>query len=971
MASATSSTNIISASKADIYAKLLAIAEKELPTDIDTTDFLKSSLFGYVTESMAMIARDSAIHSSMIYKESFLNTATMPKSVYNWAKMFNIEVGYATPAYADITVMISSDVLDNYLGDGSVAMSSAKFADYGSDVTSVVGDSNYGRVIVLNRKDPFIAGSVKFSLERSVMIYKGSQESGNDYVAKYVSTEQTSTSYGTYNSPFIRITKTSDGSIGFVVRVYQYETQETKKQITSSSFISTKVHEFTYTNQLAGMQLSSTKGSVTTQVSLDYTNLETTSSTDSTDARAYYSILGNNTIQVKFGESFVPTAGCTLKFDAYSTLGASGVMSYSDQLVLTPSDETFKKLAVSAYMTDGKSYGGSDAPTLSEIKSTIIDEISTRDTIVTESDLNSYFLKLTKMLKTIDGGSITFAKKRDDILRRVFAASIEMRTGLDRDGNAASSGYVSEAIPTDTLDVVYANPKSLGFSIDSTYPVVEASEYSQGYKFGDKMSDAATQVSSVSNGIATYKDYYIMPFYAYVTLSPYKRVKYIYDMTNDTSSLSFRSAAKLGPGMISPNSVSVKRGFSIDSYGGMIKSANYEFAFTFSGNYDFANQYSASNISIALKMYSSANSYVSIALGDSSNGATGSTYKIESSQSSTNSSVYTTTITASIPVYSDSEFSMESGGSYGSYINLGSDGSIKLAEDIMPEIDISGSISSSGISIACRSDEYMGLFRNLDDIISSDIEVKSTVAAPDAATAKANVTAFSSGWLTDSDEADITPTSGVYKKVTIDSNTFIVKGNGSSWDLSTAPSTINYLVIDDVPLVHSSYFYNGTTSYDDFIKQLYIYINMLRSSLSKLETNTFFDLKFANTHGRAHTYGTTTTNIRLELKIWLNSGYYDSTDSTGLQSEIRDCIRMFVDSANSNGELKVSQVIALTTAAFPDQIHHIDFMGLNGTFTQYVKALSLTDSEKSMYPKEYFNLDSANLDNDITFSEAD
>ena len=87
-----------------------------------------------------------------------------------------------------------------------------------------------------------------------------------------------------------------------------------------------------------------------------------------------------------------------------------------------------------------------------KLKNKIISEISTRDVIVTENDLNNYFLILTALLETINDGSIKFIKKRDDILRRVFGSYILMRDGLDGEGNTVPSGYVSKVIPTNTID---------------------------------------------------------------------------------------------------------------------------------------------------------------------------------------------------------------------------------------------------------------------------------------------------------------------------------------------------------------------------------------------------------------------------------------------------------------------------------------------------------------------------------------
>ena len=40
----------------------------------------------------------------------------MPQSVYNWAKMFNININKATPAYADIDIIINKSDLDEAIG---------------------------------------------------------------------------------------------------------------------------------------------------------------------------------------------------------------------------------------------------------------------------------------------------------------------------------------------------------------------------------------------------------------------------------------------------------------------------------------------------------------------------------------------------------------------------------------------------------------------------------------------------------------------------------------------------------------------------------------------------------------------------------------------------------------------------------------------------------------------------------------
>jgi hypothetical protein len=50
----------ISFSQYDVYSKLIEVANRHIPAN-DTMDFLRTGLFGYITESLAMGLRDSAL----------------------------------------------------------------------------------------------------------------------------------------------------------------------------------------------------------------------------------------------------------------------------------------------------------------------------------------------------------------------------------------------------------------------------------------------------------------------------------------------------------------------------------------------------------------------------------------------------------------------------------------------------------------------------------------------------------------------------------------------------------------------------------------------------------------------------------------------------------------------------------------------------------------------------------------------
>ena len=169
-----------------------------------------------------------------------------------------------------------------------------------------------------------------------------------------------------------------------------------------------------------------------------------------------------------------------------------------------------------------------------------------------------------------------------------------------------------------------------------------------------------------------------------------------------------------------------------------------------------------------------------------------------------------------------------------------------------------------------------------------------------------------------------------------------------------ANTYITSLKIKNIPLVHSSFF-NGEESNTKFINQLFVYIDMLKENLGKLETNTFFDLKFYNTYGNAQYYNTISTNLKLELDIHLKENAY----ATGLELTIRDFVRLLVDDANTSKSLRISDLIRNLTNQFYNQIDYVDFKGLNGTFAQYISQTS--SIRPNLYAPEYLNIPEENL----------
>jgi len=945
---ATEDLTLVSSSQYNIYEKLLTIASNY--TDITNEDFLRTGLFGYITESMAMIARDSSFHKTMLYNESFLNTANMPKSVYNWAKMFNINITSATPAYTEVMVTIAVDDIPGY----STLHTESK---YGVEVTGANKS-----MLIIDRSNPLVAGELEFMMERSIMIYKSST-TASSYIVKYISTEDQATTFQDLDSYFIRsnVSRT-DGNeyLSFVVRSYQYTRAEIVKQISSASFLDTKIHNFEFEDQFVSARLYYSKGTgAKEEIDLRFSNIPSTSTIESTQKFAYYNLSSDQSIQIKFSSAsgdFIPAANSTLYLDLYSTKGASGNIEYTGDILLRLNEEEMRNLPIYAVLFNSYAIGGIDTPSINKIKNAIINEISTRDVIVTETDLNNYFLILTALLETINDGKITFIKKRDDILRRVFSSYILMRDGL-KNGVTASSGYMSKALPTNTLDADFTVSTNVSKPFGT---IIERKESTT-----DEYHYVETPLTD---------DYYIIPFYTRVTLSPFKKVKYIYNLTDMSTSLDYRSISNnSGEKYFVPSIVSINRGIE-----DITTSDYYSLKFTFVTNFNLEEETLQSNDSFDISFYRRGTDSVAISTMSFESGID-KDYEITSVEDEDSSGVFETIIEFKIKVKSGgAEFNFSSSNEttdYGTNIVLISPDATEVAlpDDVKLVLKFNN-ITSDSIDMDFTSGGYLSLFRNLDELMYSDVDVNEQdgvwnelTVVEAGAVPPPGTTGYYINTLTDDlyigevlEEAALTATD-TKPTSPVDDDYWLTTSAPRILTQYDAATYVTSIKIKNIPLVHASFF-TGEESNTKFINQLFVYIDMLKENLGKLETNTFFDLKFYNTYGDAQYYNTLSTNIKLELDVYIKENQFVE----GLDDNIKDYVRLLVDNANNQKSLKISELMRDLTTQFYNQIDHVDFKGLNDTFNQYIKDINLNTTPPikpyNLYAPEYLNIPEENLD---------
>lgn len=862
MADDTNEIISTSPSKLDIYTKLMDIAGKY--TDIENTDYLNNGLFGYMTESMAMMIRDSSYHKSMLYNESFLNTAVIPQSVYNWAKMFNIEISKASPAYATIKIYIPQDSIEEML-----SIKTNGNDDYGSDIENIGNE-----YFIIDKSNMIVAGEYYFSLEHSILFRKIKTTS---YRASYITSEPETTSYQTVNARK-NLPIYVDGS-NYVIeaRAYQYKTTTYSRQMSSSRMMN-KVQTFSFDDQFAGAKLyyCENGSSDRKEIELRYSNIGNSKNA----AVAYYNLNDENTLEITFkggSEGFIPAPNSKIILDLYSTKGSNVPNNYTGTAIFKfGTDDQLRKFGIVISFDPTTIIGGADVPSTEKVKQTIIRQLSTCNTIVTESDLNNYFEVLTGLLESINDGKATFVKRRDDILRRVFNAYLLLRDGKTDDGSSTetSSTFISRCIPTNTITATFPAAQ---ISADSSliYPKIVFNSDTQTY---------------VGLGSEPATSYYFSPFYIFVELSPIKKIKYIYNLTDNTTSLSaIADTLSLGSGeYFNPVSVRVYRDLKSNE---AAAEDSYHVEFVFSTN--------KSSLGKSIDLQINGISFFSGELGTN-----GSSYEYSEDDN-------TGTLRIPVNVNTSKEFDFTE--NYGMYIYLSRSASsgTKSADETnserIPEscnIELTLSGTDSDDSATYSSDDKLYFFRSLDEIMLSELGVNTTT-------------------------------------------------------ISATEKQITGVTIYDIPVVHSSFIKASTENQSSFVKQLFTYIDLLKENLEKLETSTFFDMKFYNTYGPSYLYNTTSTNVDLELVVHVNES------SESLKQEIQSYVRRAVDSANSNGELKVSKIISLLSKdeTYGSYIEYVEFNGLNGTFTQYITKKDASDDKIRDYPPEWLNLDAEKISN--------
>lgn len=498
--------NRISSSKREIYTKFLDVMEK-YDSDLENDDYAKTGLVGWLFEINAMMMRDSTYHKTVLYNEHFLNTAQIPKTVYNYAKMFNVEIEKATPAYADANIIIPRTEAE------------------------AVATTNANNRIVLNRDDQIYAGDYEFALEHSIEIHY--DENTKMFTARYMTPaeEGKTTTFQQLNNYSINIR--SDGeNIIIPVRLFQYRINKYNTQIITNTFLN-KIQTYKFEDQFCGIRLFSQKNKELVNIPVVYSELDNTESN-----YALYNLDDEHELELIFKEGdeyFTPAPNSNIIVYIYTTKGENVPKQFAGDAVMQISNTDLKTLPLVIQFNPTDIIGGVNSASITKLKQKIINEISISHTIVTQADLDDYFNKIITVINEINDGNIKFIKRRDDIIRRIFDSYLLLRDRTDDSVNSikikSDNKYISPCVPTNSVDVLI-NTNNL-LSANGIINLINP-------KFS--ISNEATVDNEIYNytiETATNPAEYICPFNMYIYNKDFQFVKYIYTAVDSSSEVYF------------------------------------------------------------------------------------------------------------------------------------------------------------------------------------------------------------------------------------------------------------------------------------------------------------------------------------------------------------------------------------------------------------------------------------------------
>lgn len=920
----------------EVASKYFNINTADIYSDNDIQNsnisLLKTGLFGYVNEIMANEVKNAVAHRNVLYDEFFINTASFPESIYRFAKTYNVPISTSKPAHMMVTLAVRKhDLVNSSLRE------------------EVVSDQYVDQKVIktyqlkINRSYEFSVDKFKFSIPYDVIITMR-ETKNNDYsiTARY-DIDEDIYSFSSLTSQEIKVFQDINNGEDYVyinLDIYQVKSEISTFTVLSSNITDNLYYTASYTDQLSGFNVYYTYKGERSILKTYFNNTYTPS--DTNEKFCYYSFVDDNKLQISFSGMtgmFRPNYNSTIEVEILSSTGSDGNFTYEGAIDFNFNSVSsdFKSLLVSVIPITSSS-GGEDRKSIMEEKQKIIEKKLTRDNLILDSDIDLYFKNINN-LNSYNDSSITFMKKRDDILKRIYTAFLLMR---DNKGKVLPTNTANNVIFPLSYFTDYNSGDSLNGYIIPEHSLFKYDYNSKKYEFLPNGYD-----STIQTILRDDKDnlVYSNPFLIKIDSDPLLNATYYKLDLNESFDMSYTYNNNLIATTLLINKIDIEKSANFESD---LNSDTYTIKLNLNSNESISDVDKKVKIRGVLlsKKDNSKYGYFEFEreiLEDNSD-SLDSTYtarlstnrKFQNGLLSLADSLYDENgnvidnvfinedIIIKIGVlYNDENREFRTGDSVNSEISIFSD---SFPSDIQGTYNINNYVLATSVTTM----NTVKLYQNLSNIMSSI------------------VSRYRVDELIEYDNRDFK--------------------------------------VEMIPLVSLDYFINQNTYLYTVLNK---YIEVLNSVIPKLENNTTIDLKFTNTRGPSNYYYLNTnvvgddisylsierTDILFDFVIHL----YDNA-SDELDISIKDFISDFLEACNEDGIVPISNLTRLLEQNFAS-IRFIEFNGLTGRYAdvvsnKYQKVIrkdndfnTMTKQQIIEYVPEYINVKKQLNDNIITVED--
>jgi len=440
----TNTDSIVSADIYDLATYYENIRRANMP-DVDD-DTASVSIFGMLNEMFTQSMQNSIIMNAESTNETIPTRAKFTKNVITHALNTGITNINAIPAMMRMMIYLPIEQLLNNMTETNSVSGSGKF--------------------ILDKNVPFKIEDFEFHLDYDVIITRTKSSSGvYIYSAMYDLFEDGTTNIKQANpisnitNPYIdAVIQTKIAGVDFVsfaATLHQVKYKSINKNIVTNNTIDNKTLTFTHEGQMASFNIAVIENNKTTYLTPVFNGLLDYSVEDGT--WCYYDYVSENMIRVLFSrDSYVPKQGATVIVNLYESEGSNGNFTYTEQFRTSLKSDRFNNYnGMYAYvypLNGGKSSGGVDKKSITELKKIIPRENTSRKAIINMTDLENFFNSTS-----ISNCKLHFKKKRDNPFERMYYTYMIMQ----------SNGNV---YPTNTLNIK-VNKSSLGATSENNFTI--------------------------------------------------------------------------------------------------------------------------------------------------------------------------------------------------------------------------------------------------------------------------------------------------------------------------------------------------------------------------------------------------------------------------------------------------------------------------------------------------------------------